>query len=117
MQYLHNPRCSKSRQGLELLAANGVHPDIVLYLKEPLSEAQLTHLVSALGITDVTQMMRTKEPEFTALGLQGASNEKLIRAMAQTPKLIERPILIDGDKAVIGRPPEQLLSLVQVNRS
>ncbi|MDM7860776.1 arsenate reductase (glutaredoxin) [Alteromonas sp. ASW11-36] len=112
MQYLHNPRCSKSRQGLALLQENGVSPQVVEYLKTPLSLAELETLASRLGVDDVRQMMRVKEAEYKDNQLKDANQAELLQAMANFPKLIERPVLINGDKAIIGRPPEQLLEIV-----
>lgn len=112
MQYLHNPRCSKSRQGLELLNSHGHDVEIVEYLKAPLSEAQIAELAKKLGVDDFRDMMRTKEADYKALALKDAEQSSLLAAMASHPKLIERPVLINGDKAIIGRPPEQLLDIV-----
>lgn len=112
MQYLHNPRCSKSRQGLDLLEKNNITFEIRLYLKEPLNKAEIEKLVNALDISDAKSMMRTKEDEFRQQNLSEASQDALILAMVTTPKLIERPILINGDKAAIGRPPENLLGII-----
>lgn len=112
MQYLHNPRCSKSRQGLELLQQNDINFETRLYLKDPLTKSEIEHLVSSLDINDVKQMMRIKEPEFKQQNLASASPEALILAMVATPKLIERPILINGNKAAIGRPPENMLGIL-----
>ena len=112
MQYLHNPRCSKSRQGLELLKKQGLDPKVRLYLQDTLVQAEIEHIIAALNITDVKQMMRTKEPEFKQQDLVNATQQALIQAMVSTPKLIERPILINGNNARIGRPPEDLLGIV-----
>lgn len=109
----HNPRCSKSRQTLALLEPKAQESSqeitIVEYLKTPLSEKDITGLLSQLGCTPV-EMMRTKEDEFKAQNLKGADDATLIKAMANTPKLIERPIVSNGSKAIIGRPPENVLS-------
>ena len=112
MQYFHNPRCSKSRQGLELLKQNGQEPEVILYLQDPPSIDDLKAIIDKLGIDDVKKMMRTKEAEFKEQTLASASQETLIEAMVSTPKLIERPILITGTKATIGRPPEALLDIL-----
>ena len=112
MQYFHNPRCSKSRQGLELLKQNGQEPEVILYLQDPPSIDDLKAIIDKLGIDDVKKMMRTKEAEFKEQTLASASQETLIEAMVSTPKLIERPILITGTKAAIGRPPEALLDIL-----
>ncbi len=107
----HNPRCSKSRQTLELIQTNSNKEiTIVEYLKQPLNEAQITGLLTQLNCKPI-DMMRVKEAEFKEQGLSNADDQKLIQAMISTPKLIERPIVSDGNKAVIGRPPENALAL------
>ncbi len=109
----HNPRCTKSRGALELLQARGLSPDVVLYLETPPDAAQLRQLLGKLGIS-ARQLLRTGEDDYKQLNLADASlsDEQLIAAMAAHPKLIERPILVVGDKAVIGRPPENVLELL-----
>lgn len=109
----HNPRCSKSRGALELLEARGLAPTIVRYLETPPDAAQLRDLLRKLGI-GARQLLRTGEDEYKALNLADASlsDDQLIAAMAANPKLIERPILIAGDKAIIGRPPEKILEIL-----
>ena len=109
----HNPRCSKSRGALELLEARGLTPQVVRYLETPPSAAELRELLSKLGI-GARALLRSGEDEYKELGLGGASlsDEQLIAAMAAHPKLIERPILVAGERAVIGRPPEKVLELL-----
>ncbi|MFI8373263.1 arsenate reductase (glutaredoxin) [Pseudomonas helleri] len=109
----HNPRCSKSRGALELLEARGLTPTVVRYLDTPLTAAQLTDLLRKLNIS-ARQLLRTGEEDYKTLNLADSSlsEDQLITAMATHPKLIERPILVAGDKAVIGRPPEKILELV-----
>jgi len=109
----HNPRCSKSRGALELLEARGLAPTIVRYLETPPDATTLEALLSKLGIS-ARQLLRTGEDEYKALNLADAAltETQLIEAMVQHPKLIERPILIAGDKAVIGRPPEKVLEIL-----
>jgi arsenate reductase len=109
----HNPRCSKSRGALELLEARGLSPMIVRYLETPLTAAEIEALLGKLGI-GARQLLRRGEDEYTALGLadEGLGEAQLIEAMASHPKLIERPILVAGDRAVIGRPPEKVLELL-----
>ena len=109
----HNPRCSKSRGALELLQARGLEPTIVRYLDTPLDATQLRDLLSKLNIS-ARQLLRTGEDEYTSLNLADASlsDEQLIADMVAHPKLIERPILVAGDKAVIGRPPEKVLEIL-----
>ena len=109
----HNPRCSKSRGALELLEARGLTPTVVRYLETPLSAAQLRDLLAKLNIS-ARQLLRSGENEYKALNLadSGLTDAQLIDAMAAHPKLIERPILVAGDKAVIGRPPEKVLEIL-----
>jgi len=109
----HNPRCSKSRQTLQLLQENGVEPEVVEYLKTPPSKARLKQILKMLGLKP-RQLMRRNEAEYKELGLadESLSLEQLTDAMLATPKLIERPIVINGDKAVIGRPPENVLDIL-----
>jgi arsenate reductase len=109
----HNPRCSKSREALKLLEENGVEAEVVRYLDNPPSKEELKALLKKLGIS-ARALMRTKEKIYKELGLKDVDDEeKLIEAMVQHPKLIERPVVIKGDKAVIGRPPEKVLEIVK----
>ncbi|MEC6746462.1 arsenate reductase (glutaredoxin) [Pseudomonas qingdaonensis] len=109
----HNPRCSKSRGALELLEARGLTPEVVRYLETPPDAATLKALLGKLGI-GARQLLRSGEDEYKTLGLAdpALSDDQLIDAMARRPKLIERPILVAGDKAVIGRPPEKVLEIL-----
>ncbi|MBS4085650.1 arsenate reductase (glutaredoxin) [Pseudomonas rustica] len=109
----HNPRCSKSRGALELIEARGLSPNVVRYLETPLNAAQIKALLGKLGIS-ARQLLRTGEDEYKMLQLadESLSEAQLIDAIAQHPKLMERPILEVGDKAVIGRPPENVLELL-----
>lgn len=109
----HNPRCSKSRQTLALLEERGVSPDIVLYLEEPPNAAELKEILAKLG-KNPRDIMRTKEAPYKALGLDdpGKPDAELIRAMVENPILIERPIVVKGDKATLGRPPEAVLDIL-----
>ena len=114
LQILHNPRCSKSRQTLQLLIDQGHTPEIMEYLKNPLDVAELSRVQSQLGLQSPIEMMRVKEPEFAELGLSSEESdaEILLTAMSTCPKLLERPIVINGDKARIGRPPESVLEII-----
>jgi len=109
----HNPRCSKSRQTLELLHERNIETEIIEYLKTPPSKAELERLLDQLGL-EPRQLMRTKEDEYKELGLDDASlsREALIEAMVSNPKLIERPIVVHNGKAAIGRPPENVLDIL-----
>ncbi|KAA0875799.1 arsenate reductase (glutaredoxin) [Nitrincola tapanii] len=115
-QYLlyHNPRCSKSRQALELLREHGIEPEICEYLKTPPDLNTLRQLMRALGMAP-SEVLRRKEVEFVQAGLdQGPlDDETVLHALAQYPKLLERPILVKDQQARIGRPPEALLELLE----
>jgi arsenate reductase len=110
----HNPRCSKSRETLALLEEKGITPNVVKYLEEIPSIDALKTLFSQLGFTSVREMMRTKETEYKEQNLDDGSvtDEQLFEAMALTPKLIERPIVVNNNQAKIGRPPEQVLDIL-----
>lgn len=109
---LHNPRCSKSRQALAILEESGLPFAVRRYLDEPLDAAELAELGGRLGRPAI-EWMRPKEAEFKAAGLSGESAEAdLISAMAAAPKLMERAIVIRGDRAVLGRPPEAVKTLL-----
>lgn len=109
----HNPRCSKSREALALLRARSLEPEIVEYLNTPPDAVTLARILDLLGM-EPRALIRTKEPEYRALGLHapGLSREQLIAAMVAHPKLIERPIAIQGNRAALGRPPENVLSVL-----
>ena len=109
----HNPRCSKSRQTLALLEENGITPKVVLYLDTPPDEKAIKTLLGKLGMKSAHQLVRTGEADYKAAGLsRDASDAAIIRAMVNAPKLIERPIVVKGRKAVLGRPPENVLALI-----
>ncbi|MFL0801904.1 MAG: arsenate reductase (glutaredoxin) [Agarilytica sp.] len=108
----HNPRCSKSRQTLGLIEEKGIKPEIVLYLDTPPSESEISDILGKLDIS-ARELMRKNEDAYKALGLKDEESEdKLIQAMHQNPKLIERPIVVKGKKAVLGRPPENVDSIL-----
>lgn len=108
---LHNPRCSKSRQTLGILEEKGVETEVVKYLEETPSAEEIKVILKKLNIS-ARELMRTKEDQYKTLGLKDEMDEeKLVEAMAAHPKLIERPIVIKGDRAVLGRPPEKVLEL------
>lgn len=110
---LHNPRCSKSRQTLALLEENGADANVVEYLKTPLSRVDVETLFTQLSLPSAYHMIRPKEAEFKEAGLSKTStNEAIFDAIAQYPKLLERPVVINGDKAKIGRPPEAVLDIL-----
>ena len=113
IQMYHNPRCSKSRQTLALLQQQGIEPEVVEYLKTPPSASELASVIKKLGITP-RQLLRSKEAEYEQAGLNddSLSDDAIIAAMVQYPKLIERPIVIKGNAARIGRPPEDVLEIL-----
>lgn len=108
----HNPRCSKSRQALQLLQSRGIEPAVVLYLQQPPDAGQLRALLTKLGI-GVRALLRKGEDVYRELGLadETLSDAALIDAMCAHPQLIERPIVVRGARAVLGRPPENVLEL------
>lgn len=106
----HNPRCSKSRDTLALLQQQGLEPTIVEYLKTPPSAAQIDAVLKMLGI-EPRELMRKGEAEYADVPAN-ATRQQLVDAMATTPKLIERPVVIHGKKAAIGRPPEAVLAIL-----
>ncbi|MDA9091044.1 arsenate reductase (glutaredoxin) [Porticoccaceae bacterium] len=109
----HNPRCSKSRQTLEILRSKGVEPEIMLYLETPLDKPTLVGLLKKLALS-AAQLVRRSEQDFkdNNLGASDVTEQQLIDAMLKYPKLIERPIVVVGDRAVLGRPPENVLELL-----
>lgn len=109
----HNPRCSKSRQTLALLEERGIDPEIVLYLETPPSAETLADVLKKLGISP-RQLLRKGEDAYKENNLSDTdlSDQQLIDTMVANPKLIERPIVINGNKAALGRPPEQVLDIL-----
>ena len=113
VKIFHNPRCSKSRQTMQLLESNGITPDVVEYLKQPPNHEELAATLDLLGL-EPRQLMRTREKPYQNNNLDNPdlSREDLIRAMVDNPILIERPIVVHDGKAVIGRPPEKVLDII-----
>ena len=109
----HNPRCSKSRQTLQLLLDRGIEPEIIEYLKTPPGKTKLREILKLLGMKP-RELLRTREPAYREAGLdQGdLTDEQLIRAMIEHPVLIERPIVLANGKAALGRPPESVLKIL-----
>lgn len=109
----HNPRCSKSRQTLALLEQNDIQPEVVLYLDDTPSAKQLSEIIGKLGISP-RELLRKGEDAYKEHKLADVttSDEAIIQAMIESPKLIERPIVVKGDTAVLGRPPENVLALL-----
>lgn len=109
----HNPRCSKSRQTLALLQQHGFSPDIRLYLEDAPSEAEIRDVLKKLRFDSARKLMRTGEDAYKEQGLKDVTDEDtLIAAMAKRPKLIERPVAIHGERAALGRPPEDVLVIL-----
>ena len=109
----HNPRCSKSRNAATLLEEQGIEAKVVKYLDTPPSKEELVEMLKMLGIT-ARELMRTKEAVYKELNLKEETDEdKLIEAMVENPKLIERPIVIKDGKAAIGRPIERIVELLK----
>jgi len=110
---MHNPRCSKSREALKILEENGINAEIVKYLETPPTKEEIKELLKMLDI-NARDLMRTKEDVYKELHLKDVTDEeKLIEAMAEHPKLIERPIVIKDGKAVIGRPPSKIVDFLK----
>jgi len=109
----HNPKCSKSRQTLALLEENGITPTIVEYLKDGPTKEKLSEILDRLGL-EPRDLMRRREPEYAENNLadEGLSRDQLIQAMVDFPRLIERPIVLCGNKAALGRPPEDVLKIL-----
>lgn len=107
----HNPRCNKSRQTLALLEARGVKPRIVEYLKTPPDAAELKRLLKLLGMTP-RQLLRAKEAKEAGLDRPALSDAELIAGMVANPIAIERPIVVNGARAALGRPPEAVLKIL-----
>ena len=110
----HNPRCSKSRETLTLLEARGLTPDVVRYLETPPDVTALKTLIAQLGFSSVRQLMRRKDDLYQSLQLDnpGLDEEELYRVLAEHPALMERPIVVHGKQARLGRPPEQVLEIL-----
>lgn len=108
----HNPRCSKSRTTLALLEENGLSPEIVLYLESPLTVSDINGLLKKLGMS-AAELVRRGEAEYKEAGLDKQSSEAdIVSAIAAHAKLLERPIVVRGERAVVGRPPENVLALI-----
>ncbi|PIK15263.1 arsenate reductase (glutaredoxin) [Halobacteriovorax sp. JY17] len=115
MLYYHNPRCSKSRQGLELLSNAGVEPKIKEYLKEGLTKSEVLELMEKLNISPLEGLIRVKDSLFKELGhtkSDDLTNDKWASIISKNPALLERPILVNGKKAQIGRPVENLSKII-----
>ena len=113
IKIFHNPRCSKSRQTLQLLEDRGVKPEIIRYLENPPTKTELQQILAALDMSP-RDLMRKKEAEYKENNLADSklSEDQLITAMIEHPRLIERPIVINGNQVAIGRPPENVLTIL-----
>lgn len=111
----HNPRCSKSRDTLNLLKENSIDPQVVLYLETPPDADTLKSLLKMLGMSSARELMRQKEDVYKSLRLGDSqlSEQALLQALLDNPKLMERPIVVANGQARIGRPPEQVLEIVR----
>jgi len=109
----HNPRCSKSRQTMELIEARNITPTVIEYLKTPPSKTELKHILKLLQLS-ARDILRKKEAEYTELGLDdpNLNEDQIIDIMIKHPKLIERPIVVTDHSAAIGRPPEKVLEIL-----
>lgn len=109
----HNPRCSKSRETLQLLEDNNLHPQIIEYLAEPPTVQELKRIIAMLGI-GARDLLRTTEPVYKDADLDddSLSDEEIIEAIFEYPALLQRPIVVMGDKAIIGRPPARVLDII-----
>jgi arsenate reductase len=109
----HNPRCSKSRETLQILVENNSSPEVIEYLQNPPDEDELRHIIALLGIP-ARELLRSGEDAYTKAGLDDSNldEEAVIRAICEYPVLLQRPIVISGDRAVIGRPPSRVLELL-----
>lgn len=107
----HNPRCSKSRQTLQLLKDHNVEPEVVEYLSEPPSESDIKMMIRALGAPEL--LVRTKEDEFRQKPFDTSDEKAVIQGLRNAPRLMERPVVVFGEKVVLGRPPENVLALLK----
>ncbi len=112
----HNPRCSKSRAVLALLEENDIEPEIVQYIDNPPDVSQLKDLLKKLDM-NLRDILRRNEPDYDELGLDDTTlNEEIVfDLVSKHPKLIQRPIIVQGDRAIIGRPPENVLSFIETD--
>ena len=111
MEILHNPRCSKSRTTLNIILENNIQPTIRLYLDDPLSIEEIKNLLIKLDTT-ADQIIRKNEEVYKKLNLKDSNQELLIENISKNPILLERPIVVKGKKAIIGRPPENVVKLL-----
>ena len=111
MEILHNPRCSKSRATLSIILENNIQPTIRLYLDDPLSIEEIRNLLIKLDTT-ADQIVRKNEDVYKKLNLKNSDQDLLIEKISKNPILLERPIVVKGEEAIIGRPPENVMKLL-----
>jgi len=112
MKIYHNPRCSKSRQGLEILQNTAMDFEIIDYIKNPISTNEIIDILTKLKIKPIELVRKNESIWKESYNGKNLTDNEIINALAENPKLIERPIVIHGEKAVIGRPPENILSVL-----
>lgn len=112
MKLYHNPRCSKSRQGLAILKEKNLKFEIVEYLKSPLNKEEISDIISKLKIQPIDLVRKNELVWKEKFKNKNLDNDQILSALVEYPKLIERPILVNGNSAIIGRPPEQLISII-----
>ena len=112
MKYYHNPRCAKSREGLNLLREKGHDPEVVEYMKEPPTQNELSDILQKLEMNPEDLIRKKEEIWKEEFADKELTHDELILAMIEEPRLMERPILVNGEKAAVGRPPENLLDIV-----
>ena len=112
MKLYHNPRCSKSRQGLAILKEKNLEFEIVEYLKSPLNKEEISDIISKLKIQPIDLVRKNELVWKEKFKNKNLDNDQILSALVEYPKLIERPILVNGNSAIIGRPPEQLISII-----
>ena len=108
----HNPRCSKSRQGLEILEKHNQEIEVVKYLENVPTQAELQKLIKLLGIKPIELVRKNEAVWKEKFKSKDLNDNELVKAMMENPKLIERPIIVNGNKAVLGRPPEKILEII-----
>ena len=107
----HNPRCSKSRETLRLIEEKGVQPNIIEYLKKPPNIAELRQILSKLGVTALA-IVRKKDAANKGVELRNLTDDEILKSILQFPSILQRPIILVGKKAVLGRPPENVLTIL-----
>lgn len=112
MKYYHNPRCRKSREGLSILEEKGVSPEVILYLKNHITKVELIDIINKLNIQPIDLVRKSESIYKEKYKDSSLTKEQHINMMLENPILIERPIFINGDKGIVGRPPEKVLEII-----